>query len=350
MASTQDSQEDDTFVNETPFSQLNNDADPGNMEQSRKRKQDTNVEETQNKAQKVGKERAKCWSHFDVIYIDEEDGVKRKWNSTYEMLKSAVDLKEAFVAYEIEDGNYFRDLEKLPGEEEFEVCKLLVQFLEKFKIKTEIVSATSKPLAHVFIKEILDVDKHLRGKMVTEVEDRLHGLFMIYKERLDNVNCNSASQEARNEEVVEGDDDNEFLAEFFNVEESNSVATGTELKRYILEPRVTYNKRFDILMWWKQNAIRFPIVSRMAKDILAIQISTVASESAFSTSGRVLDPYRTRLSSNIVEALVCTQDWVRKSRKPIVDDVADILNDDDIAIEIEDAINKQKEKGKGIRS
>lgn len=66
-------------------------------------------------------------------------------------------------------------------------------------------------------------------------------------------------------------------------------------------------------------------------DILGIQISTVASESAFSTSRRVLDPYRTRLSTPIVEALICTQDWVRKSRKPIFDDVDDILNDDDIA-------------------
>lgn len=58
----------------------------------------------------------------------------------------------------------------------------------------------------------------------------------------------------------------------------------------------------------------------------------MASESAFSTSGRVLDPYRTSLSTSIVEALICTQDWVRKSRKPIIDDVDEILNDDDIAI------------------
>lgn len=92
--------------------------------------------------------------------------------------------------------------------------------------------------------------------------------------------------------------------------------------------------------------MRFPIVSRMAKDILAIQISTVASESAFSTSGRVLDSYRTNLSTSIVEALVCTQDWVRKSRKPIVDDIDDILKDDDIAKEIEEAIIKQNGKAK----
>ena len=70
----------------------------------------------------------------------------------------------------------------------------------------------------------------------------------------------------------------------------------------------------------------------MLLDILAIQISTVASESAFSTSGRVLNEYRNSLSTLIVEVLLCTQDWVRKSRKPIIDDIDDILKDDDIAL------------------
>ncbi|PWA59365.1 AC transposase [Artemisia annua] len=88
----------------------------------------------------------------------------------------------------------------------------------------------------------------------------------------------------------------------------------------------------------------------MAKDILVIQITTVAPESAFSTGGRVLDPYGTNLSYVIVEALICTQDWVRKSKKTIIDDIDDLLNDDGVAQDIEDGIAKQnaKEKGKGV--
>nr|KAJ0220887.1 hypothetical protein LSAT_V11C200066950 [Lactuca sativa] len=77
----------------------------------------------------------------------------------------------------------------------------------------------------------------------------------------------------------------------------------------------------------------------MAKDILAIQILSVASDSSFSTCGRVVSDYQTSLSTLIVEALLCTQDWVRKSRKPIIDNVDDILNDDDIALEIAQALN-----------
>jgi hypothetical protein len=48
----------------------------------------------------------------------------------------------------------------------------------------------------------------------------------------------------------------------------------------------------------------------MAHDILIIHISIVASEFIFSISGRVIDQYRSSLKPDIVEALVCTRDWL----------------------------------------
>ncbi|CAN0905599.1 Putative AC9 transposase [Linum grandiflorum] len=44
----------------------------------------------------------------------------------------------------------------------------------------------------------------------------------------------------------------------------------------------------------------------MAKDILAVHISSIASESAFSNGGRVLDDFRSSLLPTIAEALICT--------------------------------------------
>ncbi|KAF2310785.1 hypothetical protein GH714_017196 [Hevea brasiliensis] len=55
----------------------------------------------------------------------------------------------------------------------------------------------------------------------------------------------------------------------------------------------------------------------MVRDILAVPASTVASESAFSTSGRVLDAFRSSLTPKIVEDLICAQDWLRSSNRPI---------------------------------
>ena len=40
---------------------------------------------------------------------------------------------------------------------------------------------------------------------------------------------------------------------------------------------------FDILDWWRVNSSKYRILSQVARDVLAILVSTVASESAFST-------------------------------------------------------------------
>lgn len=49
---------------------------------------------------------------------------------------------------------------------------------------------------------------------------------------------------------------------------------------------------------------------------LAVPISTVASESVFSTSGRVLDSFQSSLGDKTIKCLVCAQDWLRVSLNP----------------------------------
>ena len=53
------------------------------------------------------------------------------------------------------------------------------------------------------------------------------------------------------------------------------------------------------------------MLSKLARDVLVVLVFTVASESAFSTGGRILDPFRSSLSSLMVQNLVCAQDWLQ---------------------------------------
>nr|GEV20244.1 zinc finger BED domain-containing protein RICESLEEPER 2-like [Tanacetum cinerariifolium] len=53
--------------------------------------------------------------------------------------------------------------------------------------------------------------------------------------------------------------------------------------------------------FWKAKETMFPVLSRMAMDVLSVQATSVASESAFSTSGRVLSIRRTRLTPTSIE-------------------------------------------------
>ena len=43
------------------------------------------------------------------------------------------------------------------------------------------------------------------------------------------------------------------------------------------EPLNSMTCSFDILIWWKDNSERYKILSMIARDVLAIQVSTVSS-------------------------------------------------------------------------
>ncbi|CAK8544417.1 unnamed protein product [Lathyrus sativus] len=84
----------------------------------------------------------------------------------------------------------------------------------------------------------------------------------------------------------------------------------TELDHYLEEEVLPQSSNFDILLWWKLNGIKYPTLRAIAKDILAILISTIASESAFNTSGHILSPHRNRLHWTTLEALMCAKSWL----------------------------------------
>ncbi|XP_065666283.1 uncharacterized protein LOC136087439 [Hydra vulgaris] len=107
-------------------------------------------------------------------------------------------------------------------------------------------------------------------------------------------------------------DSQDHLKKFCN---TNSVAEKTELELYLeekhfkCEPSTHFT--FDVLGWWKVHSINKPILSMMAREILSIPLTLVASESAFSAGGRLLDSFRSSLSPKTVEALVCCASWLK---------------------------------------
>lgn len=62
----------------------------------------------------------------------------------------------------------------------------------------------------------------------------------------------------KHEEVVVFYNDNDFLDDLLNIED-------TELKIYLNGPKVSYSKEVGIIKWWKQNGLGFHIFVRMGK-------------------------------------------------------------------------------------
>ena len=102
-----------------------------------------------------------------------------------------------------------------------------------------------------------------------------------------------------------------FMQKFLAFDGVDNDAQKTQLELYLDKSKyLDKSATFDILSFWKGNEFRYPEVVTMARDILSIHISTVTSESTFSTGERVIDQYRSSLKPDIVEALVCTRDWL----------------------------------------
>ncbi|XP_026396292.1 zinc finger BED domain-containing protein DAYSLEEPER-like [Papaver somniferum] len=109
----------------------------------------------------------------------------------------------------------------------------------------------------------------------------------------------------------------------------------SELDLYLSEKHPCQrNPSFDILMYWKGQEQRFPVLSRMAGDILSIPISTVASESAFSIGGRVIDRFRSSLLPENAEAVITTRDWDLGVGKEDLDEENGLIGEDVLGFEL----------------
>ena len=96
-------------------------------------------------------------------------------------------------------------------------------------------------------------------------------------------------------------------------EQAFSVTLGglSEVQHYLNQPLLEIDEEgsFDLLGWWKTNQSKYPILSIMAREILSVLVSTIASEASFSAGGRAVSDKRCGLSLKTVEALVCLKDW-----------------------------------------
>ncbi|XP_074568451.1 zinc finger BED domain-containing protein RICESLEEPER 2-like [Curcuma longa] len=163
------------------------------------------------------------------------------------------------------------------------------------------------------------------------IKDTLYALYQDYKEKMKPQGSSSSiSKLADNDSVSKNmsqmDLKRQSILAKYKKQKAQVFGDGnmSELDKYLHEIVEEDCDTFDILRWWKQNCHRFPILAQIARDVLAIPISTAVSESAC-TDGQILDSFRSSLTPRVVESLVCTQNWLRLNLKPI--NIEEILED-----------------------
>jgi hAT family C-terminal dimerisation region len=148
------------------------------------------------------------------------------------------------------------------------------------------------------------------GTRIEKVLETLKSLYEKYlnEHRTSKVTASTSNPVVSNpvaRKIVRKDDD--FYAYLKSVGVENQPKS--DLKVYLGEPiyMVEDESSFDVLRW-TQNCSKYLVLSKLAHDVLCIPITTVVSESTFSTGGRVLDNYRSSLKKDMVEILICGGD------------------------------------------
>ena len=87
----------------------------------------------------------------------------------------------------------------------------------------------------------------------------------------------------------------------------------------------------NILMWWKQHAVRFPYLSRLARRYLAMPATSASVERLFSVAGQVVSAKRARLDPSTVTLLVFLHEaipgGIEREAYEIIDAAIEIADD-----------------------
>ncbi|KAE8687097.1 Zinc finger BED domain-containing protein RICESLEEPER 1 [Hibiscus syriacus] len=294
-----------------------------------------------------------------------------QWNTTYQMLAAATELKEVFNCLNTSDPDY----KLAPSMEDWKVAETLCTFLKPIFDAASILTSTNNPTAITFFHEAWKIHADL-GRSITNEDPFISNLAKSMQEKIDKYwrDCSLIlaiavvvdprfkmklvefsftkifGEDAPTYIKVVDDGIHELFLEYVALPlpltptyaEEGNVGNGkaddshqgnllsdqglsdfdvyimetsgqqmkSELDQYLDESLLPRVQEFDVLGWWKLNKIKYPTLSKMARDILSIPVSAAAPDSVFDITIKQLDEYRSSLRPETVEALICAKDWL----------------------------------------
>ncbi|KAK2652672.1 hypothetical protein Ddye_012528 [Dipteronia dyeriana] len=255
------------------------------------------------------------------------------------MIRSALMYKTVFPRLKHKDSHY----KNVPTEDDWVLAKEISDKFDVFYQATEEFSGTKYPTANNYLPTVCDIRdaindwstsifeqiKLMASSMAHKFDSywgNFHGIMVVatildprYKMKVMECYFHSFYGDGSSYEInkiqqvllrMVGEYEKKSKASQASSIPCTTIHVKTKLGYYLEETVIPRVENFDILTWWKVNASKYPTLHCIARDILAIPVSKVASESAFSTGGRFVSPHRSRLHPKTVEALLCAHSWL----------------------------------------
>ncbi|CAB4473071.1 unnamed protein product [Rhizophagus irregularis] len=251
--------------------------------------------------------------------------VRTRWNSTFDMLVRARELKEPLNTLSNSDIN-LRSFTL--NEKEWECLAEIELMLKGFSKATKQICAETYPtIAYVIpyynillsrledfrdspgrckegkeaasnaIRKLLEYYDKTDTSIYTISLGKFLIVLEIYKGKYAPIEINNINNEydSSDEDLIT------HISKRRRVEKSNEFETFIKGDR---APALS-----DTLNWWKRHKEEFPNLANMAKDYLGIPATSVPSERVFSSAADVVTSDRARLAPETIRAIMCLKHW-----------------------------------------
>ncbi|XP_023750888.2 zinc finger BED domain-containing protein RICESLEEPER 2-like [Lactuca sativa] len=279
--------------------------------------------------------------------------VPTRWNSTYKMLSCALYYRHAFSHLSLSDSNF----QTCPSSDEWDRVKKMCSFLKLFHDATLQFSGSLYPTSNLYFPQIFGIhlklvetkdgpDKYMK-KIATQMWSKfskywanfnlLLAIVVVFDPQYKfyfvefsykKLYGEGSSQLKKFEEALFA-----VFDEYMQSSQESSVGNvgggsgsgavnsrqasvgnvGGGSNHSILEEFDEYDN--DDMDSNKKSQCKYIFLSQELKELLPLTYLSfgnpnIASESAFSLGGRVLNKYRSSMKPDIVEVVICSRDWL----------------------------------------
>ncbi|GAU19036.1 hypothetical protein TSUD_193740 [Trifolium subterraneum] len=124
------------------------------------------------------------------------------------------------------------------------------------------------------------------------------------------INHFNSMSSGYNAQEIEDGGNVSFAEEIARKKRRTNMSSATdELTQYLSEAPAPIAT--DVLEWWKVNSTRYPRLSVMARDFLAVQATSVVPEELFCGKGDEIDKQRFCMQNDSTQAVLCIKSWIQ---------------------------------------
>ncbi|XP_012573535.1 putative AC transposase isoform X2 [Cicer arietinum] len=167
-------------------------------------------------------------------------------------------------------------------------------------------------VCNIFTYMTAILDPRIKGELIP---DSLNSQSFLEEARTHfirnySVNHLSLMSSGYNAQEIEDGGNVSFAEEIARKKRRTNMTSATdELTQYLSEAPAPIAT--DVLEWWKINSARYPRLSVMARDFLAVQATSVVPEELFCGKGDEIDKQRFCMQHDSTQAILCIKSWIQ---------------------------------------